>query len=320
MNKNMNTSDSLHSPIVSVIIPTYNRSEMLIRSIESVLYQTYKDFELIIVSDGSTDGTDKIVASYADPRIRFLKHEKSRGASAARNTGIRASIGTYIAFLDDDDEWTHNKLEVQVPIIEKSAPEVGLVYAWMEYFENGKSRRIHAPELRGNVFVEMLDKQAIGGCPTVIIKREIIKNVGYFDESLLRGNDGDYWRRISKQYQVDFVPEVLAKIFIGHENRISVNSHKNINDEIIAFEKRLQFFKDDFDKHPFQKIVVYSKIVSSCLNCGNFNKCFHYFKGVLKSDITFKQKVSLIYKILNSLMSFCFYKTSSIFSYRKIAT
>ena len=123
MTKGVNISGRMHFPSVSVIIPTHNRGEMLRRAIDSVLSQTYKDFELIIVSDGSADETDKVIVSYTDPRIRFLKHDKSRGASAARNTGIRASIGQYIAFLDDDDEWTLDKLEVQVPVIEKSAPE-----------------------------------------------------------------------------------------------------------------------------------------------------------------------------------------------------
>ncbi len=102
---------------------------MLKRAVDSVLAQTYKNFEVIVVSDGSTDDTDEAISSYNDPRIIYLKHDRAMGASAARNTGMKASHGEYIAFLDDDDEWVHHKLEVQMPVIENSPANVGLVYA-----------------------------------------------------------------------------------------------------------------------------------------------------------------------------------------------
>lgn len=243
-------------PIVSVIVPTHNRAEMLKRAIKSVLAQTWKgEFELIIVSDGSNDNTEEIVQSFEDSRIRFLKHENIRGASAARNTGLRKAKGEYIAFLDDDDEWMSNKLEVQMPVIENSRQEIGLVYAWMEYFRDGKSDHVNMPDLRGDVFVEMLDKQAIGGCPTIIIKKEVIDKVGYFDETLLRGNDGNYWRRISKHFHVDYVPEVLAKINIGHGDRLSLMNSPTSN-RILAYEKRLKIYSVEFDKHQAKKMNV----------------------------------------------------------------
>lgn len=296
-----------NTPKVSVIIPTRNRADMLERAINSVLGQTWQDFEIIVISDGSTDNTENVVRGFDDSRIHLLKHEKSRGASAARNTGLRIAKGEYIAFLDDDDEWTLDKLEVQLPVIEKSPPEVGLVYAWMEYFQDGKSIRVHAPELCGNVFVEMLDKQAIGGCPTVIIKRDVIKNIGYFDENLPRGNDGDYWRRISKQYQVDFVPQVLVKANVGHVDRISTNY-----DTIKDCEKRLKCFAEDFHRYPYQKMVVFSDIVLANIRCRKFKKSFNCLIDIIKSNITIRQKILLIYKITRGTMSFYFHKTKSI--------
>lgn len=317
MTNGVNISDRVHSPTVSVIIPTHNRGDILRRAIDSVLNQTYKDFELIVVSDGCTDNTDEIVTSYADPRIKFFSHEKSCGASAARNTGIKASTGQYIAFLDDDDEWTVDKLEVQVPVIERSAPKLGLVYAWMEYIEDGRVKCVRAPELRGDIFIEMLDKQAITNSSTLMIRREVLDVVKGFDESLLRGNDGDFIRRISKHFAVDYVPKVLAKINIGHEDRITVNNSKYINAEIFAFEKRLQYFKDDFDRHPCQKMAVYSKIVLSCSKCGKLKKGLNYFKGVLESDITTKQKVLLIYRIWKGAITFYLYKQIHFLPIRK---
>ena len=230
-------------PVVSVVISTYNRSEMLRRAVRSVLGQTYTDFELIIVSDGSTDDTPAVVSSWKDPRIRFIEHSTQRGGSAAYNTGMRAARGRFIACLDDDDEWLHRKLEIQVPVIEKSAPEVGLVYTWMEVVRGEDLTFVLRPRLRGHVFVAMLDKQAIGGAPTIIIKREVLQSVGYFDEELLRGVDGDYWRRISMQYHVDYVPEVLARVHTEHSDRISTHTREHVMNGIASHKKRLKLFE-----------------------------------------------------------------------------
>src|SRR4030043_1337098 len=104
------------APTVSVIIPTYNRAHLVGRSIRSVLNQTYQDLEVIVVDDGSKDNTAEIVRGITDPRIVFLKHEKNRGVSAARNTGLKAARGKYIAFQDSDDEWLPQKLEKQLEL------------------------------------------------------------------------------------------------------------------------------------------------------------------------------------------------------------
>lgn len=269
-------------PKVSVIIPTHNRAKMLRRAIESVLTQTWRgEFEVIVVSDGSRDNTEDVVTSFRDQRIRFLRHETSRGPSAARNTGLRAARGKYIAFLDDDDEWTPNKLEVQLPLIENSSPEVGLVYAWMEYFRCGRSRSLCAPTRRGDVFVEMLDNQAIGGCPTIMIKREVVDEVGHFDESLPRGNDGDYWRRIAKRYKVEYIPEILAKVHAGHKDRISCANRHGIKAEIFALCRRLSTYKGDFGRHPEKEASVLARIAAD-----------FFLIGKLLSGIRFLWKAS----------------------------
>jgi len=105
----------MKNPTVSVIIPTYNRAHLVGRSIQSVINQTYQDFEIIVVDDGSTDNTEDIIKEFQkkDKRIKHIKHNKNKGGSAARNTGIRAARGEYIAFLDSDDEWMPTKLEKQ---------------------------------------------------------------------------------------------------------------------------------------------------------------------------------------------------------------
>ena len=269
-------------PKVSVIMPTHNRAAMLRRAIDSVLSQTYGDLELIIISDGSTDTTSETVASYSDPRIRYFKHDTSRGASAARNTGLRASRGDFIAFLDDDDEWTRDRLEIQLPVLEDSSPDVGLVYGWMQYIRDQKVYKIHKPVLKGNVFVQMLDDQAIGGCPTVMIKREVMDRVGLFDEELFRGNDGDYWRRISQYYQVDYVPYVLANIYVGHEDRISVRSSVNLRNAIHSIEKRLAKFADVYKQYPVQACNARSQILAMRIHLKDYVNAMKDLLDIIK--------------------------------------
>lgn len=110
-----------NNPKVSVIIPTYNRAHLIGRAIKSVLNQTYKDFEIIIVDDGSTDKTEEVVKDFKDERVRYIRREKNKGGSAARNTGIKAARGEYIAFQDSDDEWLPEKLEKQMKAFEAMA-------------------------------------------------------------------------------------------------------------------------------------------------------------------------------------------------------
>lgn len=293
--------------LVSVIVTTHNRCDLLKCAIESALNQTYANIELIVVDDNSSDNTQELTRSLKE-KIIYMRHNKCLGGAAARMTGSKKASGEYIAFLDDDDQWTPNKLDVQVPVIEQSPSKVGLIYAWMEYFRDNKSIGVHAPELRGNIFEEMLDKQAIGGCPTIIIKREVFDNVGYFDESLPRGNDGDFIRRITKHYQVDYVPQVLVKVYAGHADRISVNSVKNLKNAAIAFEERLASFKEDFDKYPRQKATVLTKLGTTYIQTGQTKKGLYCLGNMLRCKVGWLHKCELLYRTAKGLAGFIFRK------------
>jgi glycosyltransferase involved in cell wall biosynthesis len=295
-------------PLVSVIVPTHNRAAMLQRTINSVLAQTFENFELIVVSDGSKDNTDEVMSSFKDPRIRYLKHHSERGSAVTRNTGHRVSRGKYIAYLDDDDEWVPNKLELQLSIIQQSIPEVGLVYGWMECLNEGSIVEARRPTLRGHIFIEMLDRQAIAGTPTLLIKREVLDVVGGFDEELQRGDDGDFIRRITKCFEVDFVPEVLCKVYVGHTDRISVNSKGNLEGEIFAFEKRLRIFGADFERHPEQKANVLVQVGCTCLKVGQYKKGLTYFWKMLKSKASGKHKLRLLYQTVKPAIAMIFKK------------
>src|SRR3990167_7894784 len=115
-------------PLVTVIIPTYNRFELLKKALVSVLNQSFEDFEVLIIDDCSQDQTSRIPEYSADSRIRYIKNDRNKGMSAVRNIGIRNSKGTYIAFLDDDDEWMPDKLEKQMSLLIPGPPNLGAVY------------------------------------------------------------------------------------------------------------------------------------------------------------------------------------------------
>ena len=240
-------------PLVSVIVPTRNRANLVARAIQSVLDQTYRHIECIIVDDGSSDETRQVVEEFTDERLVYLRHETQRHASAARNTGIAYSRGELIAFLDDDDEWISRKLEKQVELLLSLHEKVGMVYCWMDYFDQkGNLIKEHHPKFKGYVFHDVLYVQRLGGCPTLLVRRDVVEKVGGFDETLPRGNDGDFIRRVCRQYEVDYVPESLVKVYVGHgKGRISTRlDRKGIIVAIRSLETRLAKFKGELKHYP----------------------------------------------------------------------
>jgi len=200
------------SPLVSVIIPTYNRAHLLGRAIQSVLNQTYQDFELIIVDDASSDNTEEVVKSFHDDRIKYIRHDENKGAGAARNTGIKAARGEYIAFQDDDDKWLPNKLEKQVKVLEDSPPEIGVVYTDFQRFDKkseNKPKMVKVMRISGDIHGALLEDNFIG-TPTVLVKKQCFEKVGMFDEELPQLEDWELWIRISKYYHFRYIKEPLV--------------------------------------------------------------------------------------------------------------
>ena len=211
-------------PRVSVIIPTHNRSDFLRHAIASVLNQTYQDFELIIVDDASMDNTAEVVAAVNDERIKFLRHDKNKGGSAARNTGIRASQCDFIAFLDDDDEWLPEKLSKQTEILLSSPPQVGCVYTgYVDVsMSTGKTVGEYRPTKRGDLSKALLAANCVGSASSVLLKRECFEKIGLFDESLPCSQDYDLWIRVANEFLFEYVTEPLFR-YRTHENKISNN-------------------------------------------------------------------------------------------------
>ena len=237
-------------PLVSVIIPTFNRGPRLRRAVESALAQTHTNLEVIVIDDASKVSPAPYLDELDDQRITLMRLEKNSGASAARNAGIAKATGSFIAFLDDDDLWEQTKIEKQLRVFDHAAPDVGMVYCWMDFVdENGDKVSTIRPELKGNVFDQMLGAQRLGGCPTLIVKADVARHVEGFDESLLRGNDGDFIRRVCQQFDVDYVPEVLVTAAIDGGPRISTLSHESLIRDLNAHHVRFQKFRSELKRN-----------------------------------------------------------------------
>ena len=197
---------------MSVIIPTYNRADLLPRAIRSVLAQTYALLEVIVVDDASTDDTPGTIVGITDPRLTYVRHSANRGVSAAQNTGIQAAKGELIAFLGDDDTWLPDKLAKQVPLFER--PEVGLVYCGVEAVDREDRRQwISRPLKRGRIYEDLLFKNYLYA-PAVVVRRRCLEGGNLFDEKLRAHEDQDLWLRIADTWLVDYVPEVLVRIAV----------------------------------------------------------------------------------------------------------
>ncbi len=201
-------------PKVSVIIPTHNCALYLPNALRSVLAQTFSDYEIIVVDDGSTDNTREVVERFIEQhplRIRYIYQERQE-RSAARNRGIRAAAGEYIAFLDADDEWLPHKLSRQVPALDAS-PEIGLVHSDIVFMDK-EGQDCGAPERwekpNGFVLKELLCGNFIWCC-TVLCRRQCFDECGWFDTAAIPAEDWDMWVRITARYAIYRVPEVLAR-------------------------------------------------------------------------------------------------------------
>ncbi len=228
---------------VSVIIPAYNSEKFIREAVFSVLNQSLKPREILVIDDGSTDQTGKIVKDLVrrHKTIEYV-YQKNRGLSVARNTGIKKSQFQYIAFLDSDDVWKKNKLRKQALVFQKTQfPKLGLVYCdYNDISTNGKVLKNYPSfkinkNIRGNVFKYLLSGNKISGSGSgVLAKKECFEKAGLFDEKLITAEDWEMWLRISKKFSIDYVDEILVSIRRHPENMSSDNKKMIIGISQIA--------------------------------------------------------------------------------------
>lgn len=205
------------APCISVIIPTYNRKELLLRAVDSALMQTERDIEVIIADDGSTDGTGEAIRRARDPRIRYLALPHG-GACAARNAGLDAARGTYIAFLDSDDVWHPDKLRVQKRQLEESGADV-VFCAFMRYGigEKGAERFPGDDVAEGWVDSRRLLGGNMVSTQTLFGKADCMRQTR-FDQRLPRMQDWDYALQLTRRYRVRYFSDVLADVYLQRDS------------------------------------------------------------------------------------------------------
>lgn len=222
-------------PLVSIVVPTYSRPVFLERALKSIYAQTYPNWELLVVDDNDPGSearreTESLLAEHS--RVTYLKHKQNKGGSAARNTGIQAARGEFVAFLDDDDEWLPEKLSKQMAVFAKSDKDVALVYTGSRHVYPETSQNVEqVPNLSGSVLEPLIRENVIGTTSTVVCRREALLTVGMFDETLPASQDYDLFFRLAQHYKFAVLPEVLT---LSHRHNQG-NIGSNVAGKVVAY-------------------------------------------------------------------------------------
>ncbi len=232
----------MRMPHVSVIIPTHNRLKTLPRAVASVLAQSYTDYDLWVIDDASDDGTREYLTALVEqnPRVHILTNEKNSGVSFSRNEGIRASSGTWLAFLDSDDEWLPEKLKTQIAL-SQSLESLKLIHSEERWVRGGQA--VSAPQkykkLGGAIFDQCFELCRISPS-TSLIHRELFLKHGYFREDFPVCEDFELWLRLTRHYEVGFCPEPLAVKYGGEADQLSARYHSMDYWRVLALKDYLE--------------------------------------------------------------------------------
>jgi glycosyltransferase involved in cell wall biosynthesis len=239
--------------LISIILPTKNRSELLKKAITSVKNQTYINWELIIVDDGSSDNTIQVVEYFNDDRIIYERNKKSLGGAQSRNIGAKISNGSLLAFLDDDDEWLPEKLEIQLKHFHDS--EVGLSYCGcLIKFTAFNISYPTKPSIEGEAFDELLINNYIGVTPSVVVRKSVFEKAGGFDPGLKAREDYDLWLRIA---QISIIKCTDKVLFVSYQRDNIERITSSIKNYIDSDQKILAKYETYLAGKPksFQNLV-----------------------------------------------------------------
>jgi glycosyltransferase involved in cell wall biosynthesis len=241
------------SPLVSVVIPTYNAGHFIARCVESVLAQTYRPLEIIVVNDGSTDHTVAALAPYRS-RIRYF-YQENQGQSTARNRAIAESQGELIAFVDADDMWLPEKIARQVKALARS-PRASLIHTDLFFLDNATGHKVHRADKKaeyvGNCAGRMFMQNKVT-ISSVLVRKECLARAGMFDGTFRYVDDYEMWLRIAAFFDFGYVDEPLV-IYRIHEDNISRSVLAMRREELAALQKILR-------RIPFYRSVVDNRLI-----------------------------------------------------------
>jgi len=236
----------MNNPKVSVIIPVYNGEQYIAQAIKSALSQTYNNVEVLVINDGSTDNTYTKIKPWL-PSVKYV-YQENKGLAAARNTGIRNSTGELIGFLDHDDLWLPEKLEIQVNYLLKHK-DISLVHSKTEMKYEGNIERIPDPPLSKAIdkcFKELFFRNQIAGA-TVLLKKSCLDQIGLFDERMFFGEDYELWLRMSRFFLIGYIDRVLY-LYRQHSSNMSTNFERALLGEIKVIETILIKFPEIYQE------------------------------------------------------------------------
>lgn len=278
-------------PIISVIIPTYNRADFLSASIGSVLNQTFGNLELIVVDDGSTDNTREIVEriSAIDNRVKYVWQENSGDYVQPINAGLKYAHGRFIAFLDSDDEWLPTKLERQVSLLESADGKVGLVgcYVRMINRHTGQSyvRKPHNIIGGGHSTSNAIDTHnSFIGNSMFLIKREVFDVIGNYDENLEFLADRNFLLAALQKFNLLVVSEILLEYSIHSDNASLTESRSQLEKQIREFQYILDQRRELFDVYPATRSLQFTAIASLYVRSGNMKQARRFLMKAIQSQ------------------------------------
>lgn len=243
-------------PIISVIIPVYNGEKTIRETIESVLKQSFYDLELIVINDGSTDSTLEIVSSIKDSRLKIFSYPNA-GLAISRNRGITYASGEFVSFLDADDIWTADKLELQLKALQEN-PQAAVAYSWTDLIDESSQflRPSSHITANGDVYARLLLINFLENGSNPLIRKQALTKVGGFDESLSGAADWDMWLRLAACYHFVAVPsaQILYRV---STNSMSASIYRQAIEQIKVLEKA---FAKDCDSLQYLKRCSFSNM------------------------------------------------------------
>ena len=292
----------MRKPFFSIIVPTYNRSKELKFAIDSVINQTFKNWELILVDNNSKDGTKKLIDNYNNSKIKLFTINNHGNIAKSRNLGIKKSSGKYLAFLDSDDEWLPEKLQLSYKILKK---KISLIYHDM-YIKKKVDQKFfkktgYCRKLTNSPYEDLIFNGPAFPTSSVIIKKSIFKKINFFDENknLITWEDFDAWIRIAKITNKFYkLKKILGYVWIGKENNLKPkNQIKNI-----------YFFKKKYLNRNINDLPQWCNLslMRSFLKTKRFDQSLKFIKKIKieKLDLIKKLKILFFYLIIKLKISF----------------
>lgn len=298
------------NPLISVIIPMYNRENTINRAIDSVLEQSYGNVEIIVVDDASTDGSINQLKKYKE-KVKVISLEENHGAGYARNVGVDFADGEYVAFQDSDDCWYKNKLEIQMKYMLDNR-YIACFCPYIRYSIDKRvsivpSNKIFSYEQIEDSLKKILTSTNIIGTPTLVIKKSVFMEIGKFDISLSKNEDYEFAIRLIKNYDIGFVSEPLMEAYLQEENSITLNNDDwdaeikilNKHHDFLDLESNIlrycqsHYFEEN-ENVRYDRIDEISRIVNKNIDVRNIVLNYYYKKYKELEGIQYQENYTYI--------------------------